>query len=150
MVKTTIEVDDDLWRRFSLIVLRERGERKKNEVIIEFLKEYVERRGLSAVDKQQLEYILRIEEEREAFLKIRDKLLRDPLYAGKYVAVFQGSVVGYDEKKEKLAETVYEKYGYVPIYIDKVAPSERRVEIPSPELATPWNTVLNILHQPPL
>ncbi|RLI41243.1 hypothetical protein DRO59_07455 [Candidatus Bathyarchaeota archaeon] len=137
MVKTTIEVDDDLWRRFSLIVLRERGERKKNEVIIEFLKEYVERRGLSAVDKQQLEYILRIEEEREAFLKIRDKLLRDPLYAGKYVAVFQGSVVGYDEKKEKLAETVYEKYGYVPIYIDKVAPSERRVEIPSPELATP-------------
>ena len=137
MVKTTIEVDDDLWRRFSLIVLRERGERKKNEVIIEFLKEYVERRGLSAVDKQQLEYILRIEEEREAFLKIRDKLLRDPLYAGKYVAVFQGSVVGYDEKKEKLAETVYKKYGYVPIYIDKVAPSERRVEIPSPELATP-------------
>jgi len=130
-------VDDDLWRRFSLIVLRKRGERKKNEVIIEFLKEYVERRGLSAVDKQQLEYILRIEEEREAFLKIRDKLLRDPLYAGKYVAVFQGSVVGYDEKKEKLAETVYEKYGYVPIYIDKVAPSERRVEIPSPELATP-------------
>jgi len=45
--------------------------------------------------------------------------------------------VGCDEKKERLAENVYEKYGYVPIYIDKVAPSERRVEIPSPELAIP-------------
>jgi len=136
MVKTTIEVDDDLWRRFSLIVLRERGERKKNEVIVEILSNYVEQRGLS-VDSQQLEYIMRIEDEREAFLKIRDKLLRDPLYTGKYVAVFQGAVVGCDEKKERLAENVYEKYGYVPIYIDKVAPSERRVEIPSPELAIP-------------
>ena len=136
MVKTTIEVDDDLWRRFSLLVLRERGERKKNEVIVEVLRNYVEQRGLS-VDPQQLEYILRIEEEREAFLKIRDKLIRDPLYNGKYVAIFQGAVVGCDEEKERLAEAVYEKYGYVPIYIDKVAPSERHVEIPSPELAVP-------------
>ena len=135
MVKTTIEVDDDLWRRFSLLVLRERGERKKNEVIVEILRNYVEQRGLS-VDPQQLEYILRIEEEREAFLKIRDKLIQDPLYTGKYVAIFQGAVVGCDEGKGRLAGTVYEKYGYVPIYIDKVAPSERRVEIPSPELAT--------------
>jgi len=136
MVKTTIEVDDDLWRRFSLLVLRERGERKKNEVILEVLRDYVERRGLS-VGPQQLEYILRIEEEREAFLKIRDKLIRDPLYTGKYIAVFQGAVVGFDEEKERLAETVYGKYGYVPIYINKVTPSERRVEIPSPELAVP-------------
>jgi hypothetical protein len=134
MVKTTIEVDDDLWRRFSLLVLRERGERKKNEVIVNVLRDYVEQRGLS-VAPQQLEYILRIEEEREAFLKIRDKLIRDPLYTGKYVAVFQGVVVGCDEEKERLAEAIYKKYGYVPIYIDKVAPSERRVEIPSPELA---------------
>jgi len=49
------------------------------------------------------------------------KLIRDSLYNGKYVAVFQDAVVGCDEEKEKLAETVYEKYGYVPIYIDKVA-----------------------------
>jgi hypothetical protein len=31
---------------------------------------------------------LRIEEEREAFLRIRDRLLRDQLYNGKYVAIF--------------------------------------------------------------
>lgn len=136
MVKTTIEVDDDLWRRFSLLVLWERGERKKNEVIVKILREYVEQRGL-LVDDQQLESVLRIEEEREAFSKIRDRLIRDPAYNGKYVAVFQGRIVGCDEEKERLAEKVYEKYGYVPIYIDKVAPGERRVEIPSPELAAP-------------
>ena len=89
MVKTAIEVDEDVWRRFSLIVLRERGDRRKNEVIVEILGDYVEQRGL-LVDEQQLEYILRIEEEREAFLKIRDKLIRDPFYNGKYVTVFPG------------------------------------------------------------
>ncbi|MGC9201688.1 MAG: hypothetical protein ACP5HX_03430 [Thermoproteota archaeon] len=133
MVKTTIELDDDLWRRFSLLVLRERGERKKNEVIVELLKKYVEQKGLP-VDKQQLEHIIRIEEEREALLKIRDKLIQDPHYNGKYVAIFQGAVVGCDEEKSRLAESVYRKYGYVPIYIDKVASNERHVEIPSPEL----------------
>jgi len=135
MVKTTIEVDDELWKRFSLLVLREKGERKKNEVIVKILKDYVEQRGL-LVEEQQLEYILRIEEEREAFLKMRNELIRNPVYNRKYVAVFKGKVVGYDEEKERLAETVYKKYGYVPIYIDKVTPGERQVEIPSPELAT--------------
>ncbi|MGQ9469740.1 MAG: hypothetical protein ACUVTD_07995 [Nitrososphaerales archaeon] len=62
MVKTTIEIDDDLWRRFSLLVLRERGERKKNEVISEMLRDYVKRRGFTD-DPQQLKYILQIEEE---------------------------------------------------------------------------------------
>lgn len=132
MVKTTIEVDDDLWRRFSLIVLREKGERSKNKVIVEILRNYIEQMGFT--DDTSLEYILRIEEEREAFLKIRDKLIRDPRSEGKYVAVFRGAVVGCDEEKGKLAETVYEKYGYVPIYIDRVALGERRLDVPSPEL----------------
>jgi hypothetical protein len=136
MVKTTIELDDDLWKRFSLLVLRERGKRKKNEVIVELIRKYVEEKSLP-FDRRQLEYILRIEEEREAFLKIRDKLMQDPNYNGKYVAILQGAIVGCDEEKEKLAENVYTKYGYVPIYIDKVAPSEKRLEIPSPELTKP-------------
>jgi hypothetical protein len=136
MVKTTIEVDDELWRLFSLIVLRERGERKKNEVIVELIRDYVERNGLSTHEKQ-LEYVLRIEEERRAFLKIKDKLIKDPQYNGKYVAIFKGAIVGCDDDKGRLAETVYRKYGYVPIYIDKVAPEERIVEAPSPELSKP-------------
>jgi len=136
MVKTTVEVDDDLWRRFSLIVLRERGGRKKKEVIVELIREYVEKKGLSSVNPQQLEQIMLIEEEREAFLKIRERLIIDPRYAGKYVAILNGEVVGFDEDKGKLAESIYRKYGYVPIYIDKVAPGERRVEIPSPELSS--------------
>lgn len=132
MVKTTIEVEADLWRRFSLLVLRERGERKKNEVIAEMLRDYIEGRGFTG-EPIQLEHILRLEEEREAFLKIRDKLVQDPRYNGKFVAIFQGSVVGFGDDKGELAKRAYEKHGYVPIYIELVVPQERCVEIPSPE-----------------
>jgi hypothetical protein len=133
MVKITINVDDDLWRLFSLIVMHERGEGKRNEVIVELIKDYIERSGLPTNEKQ-LEYILQIEEERKAFLKIKGKLAKDPQYDGKYVAVFKGAIVGCDDDKGRLAENVYKKYGHVPIYIDKVVPGERVVEAPSPEL----------------
>jgi len=133
MVKTTIEVDDDLWRRFSILVLREKGERRKNEVIAELLREYVERHGFTG-DAQQLRYILRVEEEREIYLKFRERLLQDPSYGGKYVAIFQGNIVGCDSDRGKLVKRVYEEYGYVPIYVDKVALGERRVEVPSPDV----------------
>ena len=49
MVKTTIEVDDDLWKLFSLLVLRERDERKKNEVIVELLKNYIEQEAYQPI-----------------------------------------------------------------------------------------------------
>jgi hypothetical protein len=133
IVKITINVDDDLWRLFSLIVMREWGRGKRNEVIVELIKDYVERSGLPTNEKQ-LEYILQIEEEKKVFLKIKDKLAKDPQYDGKYVAIFKGAIVGCDDDKGRLAENVYKKYGYVPIYIDKVAPGERVVEAPSPEL----------------
>jgi len=48
--------------------------------------------------------------------------------------VFQGKVVGCDEDKGRLLKSLYERYGYMPIYIDKVALGERHVEVPSPEL----------------
>ncbi|MEM3549535.1 MAG: hypothetical protein QXN87_04855 [Candidatus Bathyarchaeia archaeon] len=136
MVKTTIEVDDDLWRRFSILVLQEKGERKKNQMIAKLIKDYVERSGFTD-DPQQLKYILQVEEEREAFQKVRDKLVQDPSYRGKYVAFFQGALVGCEDDKGKLAKSVYEKYGYVPIYIGRVTTRERHVEVPSPELTQP-------------
>ena len=55
-------------------------------------------------------------------------------YRGKFVAVLNGSVVDYDDNKVELAKKVYNKHGYVPIYIGKVEKKTRVVEIPSPEI----------------
>jgi metal-responsive CopG/Arc/MetJ family transcriptional regulator len=43
-VKTTITIDEDLWKKFSIAVIGERGLRKKNDVISRLVKEYVERK----------------------------------------------------------------------------------------------------------
>ncbi len=41
MVKTTIDIEEALWKKFSIKVIEEHGGRKKNDVIEELLKKYV-------------------------------------------------------------------------------------------------------------
>ena len=41
MVKTTIDMPDDLWKKFSIKVIEKHGGRKKNDVIEELLKKYL-------------------------------------------------------------------------------------------------------------
>jgi choline kinase len=43
-VKTTINIDEELWKRFSLLVIEEMGSRKKNEVVERLIREYIEKR----------------------------------------------------------------------------------------------------------
>jgi len=41
-VKTTIKIDSELWKAFSIKVIQKEGHRKKNEVIEKMVKNYVE------------------------------------------------------------------------------------------------------------
>ncbi len=61
-------------------------------------------------------------------------LVRDPDFVGKFVAVVGGTVVDSDADENILAWRVYGKYGYVPIYVEKIESEEEVLEIPSPEL----------------
>lgn len=70
--------------------------------------------------------------ERDAFMKMKDDLLKDENLVGKFVAVYKGEIVGVDQDNRKLAKRVYEKYGYVPIYIDKLEEKEKILRMPSP------------------
>jgi len=85
------------------------------------------------IKKRSLESIKSFERERDTFFKIRNDLLKDNKYAGKYVAILNGKVVGSDENKSSLAKRVYEKHGYVPIYMEKLSKKKRVRELPSPE-----------------
>lgn len=40
--KTTINIDKELWTEFSIAVLRDKGGRKKNEVIEGILRKYLQ------------------------------------------------------------------------------------------------------------
>jgi len=41
MVKTTIDIDDERWKRFSIKVIEEYGGRKKNDVIEALVEEFL-------------------------------------------------------------------------------------------------------------
>lgn len=62
--------------------------------------------------------------------KLPQLLLR---YAGEFVALYQGRVVGHDPDDEALAQQMYAKLGDVPFYIGEVAENPRVYELPSPE-----------------
>jgi len=132
MGKTTIRLNSKLWRKFSLIVMQERGERRKAEVIEELVRDYVQSRE-PLLDPALLEVMSSFEDERMAFLNMRAQLETDSRYRGKHVAVLAGAVVDSDEDVRELARRSYQKYGYRPIYFGFVGP-ERTVELPSPEL----------------
>ena len=61
------------------------------------------------------------EENRRAFWRMHSELLSQG-YEGKWVAVYQGKVVDVDEDCGALVRRVREKFGYVPVYIQKVQP----------------------------
>lgn len=73
------------------------------------------------------------EKEQQAFLKLKSSFLRHGTHRNKFVAVFGGKVVGVDKDIKKLAKRVYDKHGYVPIYIGKVQKENRVAELPSHE-----------------
>jgi len=42
-VKTTITIDEDLWKKFSRISIQKYGGRKKKDIIVQLIEEYVKK-----------------------------------------------------------------------------------------------------------
>jgi len=45
MVKTTIDIPEELWKKFSIRVIEQHGGRKKNDVIEELIKKYLKEKS---------------------------------------------------------------------------------------------------------
>ena len=73
-----------------------------------------------------------LEMEYKAFLEMREKLLEDERYEGKWVAILDGELIDCDEDGSVLAKRVYEKHGYRPILIERIIEKERPLRFPSP------------------
>ena len=43
--KTSINIDGDIWKKFSIIVLEKEGNHKLSDVIEELIKDYVKKNG---------------------------------------------------------------------------------------------------------
>lgn len=73
----------------------------------------------------------RLAAEERALRQKRARLLRR--YAGQYVALYRGQVVGHGADDEELARQMFEKLGDVPFYIAKIEKGPSVYELPSPE-----------------
>jgi len=85
-------------------------------------------------DKMPVDLADSFEKERGAFLQMRQMLLAEKSYRDKYVAVLNGSVVDYDEDEVKLLKRVYDRFGYVPVYVERLGEKRRIAEISTPEI----------------
>jgi len=72
------------------------------------------------------------EREHRAFEHLREELLKT--HQGQFVAVLNGQVVDADPDQGELAQRVYAKFGYRPIYMDEVREKPHLYEFPSPEV----------------
>jgi hypothetical protein len=64
--------------------------------------------------------------------KNKDELFEK--YKHKFVAIWDESIIDFDEDKIRLAKRVYTKIGYLPIYIQKVEKERQQARIPSPKI----------------
>ena len=70
-----------------------------------------------------------------AFFKgARDAFMKDPRYAGKFVAISKQQVIDCDADDFRLAARIHGKHPDEVILIAKVADAEEVLELPSPEL----------------
>ena len=72
-------------------------------------------------------------QDKNAFANMKSRLLTSRRFSGKFVAIHNGRVVGYDRNIVELAKRMYRCFGYSPIYIGKVESQEQVIELPSPE-----------------
>lgn len=85
---------------------------------------------------RKMSNLQRLELEKAAFTRMKDDLLHNSRYYGKYVAILDGKVIDCDGELAILAKRVYAKKGYIPIYMTKVAPEIEKFENSSPETPT--------------
>lgn len=65
-----------------------------------------------------------------AFETLKPELLQT--HPGEFVAIYQGQIVGFDQDEMNLIRRVYEQFGSVPCYVEKIVPeTPRKIRMPS-------------------
>jgi hypothetical protein len=73
------------------------------------------------------------ENDRQTFLTMKGSLLQNAIYREKFVAILDGKIVDHGEDIGQVAKRVYKRFGYKPVYIDKVTAETETFENSSPE-----------------
>jgi hypothetical protein len=122
-MSSTIEIPDTLFAavRKKALVRKTTPE----NLVVEWLSE-----RLDDDEETQTEWLTALKAEAEAFARLKPGLL--PEYAGQYVAIYSGEVIGSGEDEFALLRYIHQRYGPIPCCIDRVDDLPlRRVRITS-------------------
>ena len=111
-IKTTITIDEDLWKRFTFIVIEKYGYRKKNQVIEQLIKEFIREHEWPKTYNAIWAFEEDIKELKKSFKeRVLMAHLSQPLgkplhrYVGKIIIEQDGIILsGKDRKAEKTSE----------------------------------------------
>lgn len=84
-----------------------------------------EARGREEKRREDLEAF---ERERQAFERLKPELLRT--HRGQWVAIYQEKVVEAGKERSQVLDNVYDRFGYVPVYVQQVEEQPRVYKLP--------------------
>lgn len=124
-MKNTIQLPQDLYEA---VRKKAAAQQKTADALVsEWVSEHLDEAETSEITQA-------FEQEVAAFERMKSALLKQ--YAGQYVAIYQGNVVGSGAEKLPLLDQVRAEFGNIVCYIEKVATdSPRTVRVPSVHVA---------------
>lgn len=120
-MQQSIQLPQDLYDE---VTKRAKTQQKSaDDLVVEWVSEKVGETELAEADEAFIREVT-------AFKVLKPELLKK--YPNQYVAIYQGQVVGSGDNRLALVKDVYNRFGEVPCYVEKVSSElPRRVRIPS-------------------
>jgi hypothetical protein len=84
-------------------------------------------------DEKQRKDLEAFERERQAFERLKPELLRT--HRGQWVAIYQGEVAEAAWDRSQVLDSVYDRFGYVPVYVQQVEERPRVYKLPHRKVA---------------
>ena len=110
-MSSTIKIPDTLFAAVRNKALVRKTTPEK--LVVEWLSEW-----LNDDEETQTEWLIALKAEAEAFARLKPGLM--PKYAGQYVAIYGGEVIGSGEDEFALLRRIHQQYGPIPCCIDRV------------------------------
>lgn len=85
-------------------------------------------------EEKQQEPLEAFERERQAFESLKPELLHT--HRGQWVAIYRGEVVEAGQDRSQVLDSVYDRFGYVPVYVQQVEERPRVYRLPHRKVAS--------------
>ena len=129
----TLAIEEEALSREPFILERD-GEPVAAVIPITEYQAYRAWREARGREKKQQEDLEAFERDQQAFESLKPELLRT--HRGQWVAIYRGEVVEAGQDRSQVLDGVYDRLGYVPVYVQQVEERPRVYRSPHRKVAS--------------